>query len=97
METNKIYLNFSKTIYGLAGYDYGVEVYKKQIEPQMDYCKRTEIVFPESIEIIASSFIQGMFATIIEKVGYKGIKDNFDFKGGVELGNIKEQILQDLI
>ena len=33
METNKIYLNFSKTIYGLAGYDYGVEVYKKQIEP----------------------------------------------------------------
>lgn len=97
MDTNKIYLNFSKTIYGLAGYDYGVEVYKKQVEPRMDYCKRTEIVFPESIEIIASSFIQGMFATIIEKIGYKGIKDSFDFKGGVELGNIKEQILQDLI
>ena len=84
METNKIYLNFSKTIYGLACYDYGVEVYKKQIEPQMDYCKRTEIVFPESIEIIASSFIQGMFATIIEKVGYKGIKDMKHLEAALE-------------
>ena len=88
METNKIYLNFSKTIYGLAGYDYGVEVYKKQIEPQMDYCKRTEIVFPESIEIIASSFIQGMFATIIEKVGYKGIKDMKHLEAALEDGSI---------
>lgn len=97
METTKIYLEFDKTIYGLAGYDYGVEVFKKQVEPKINYDKHVVIVFPDTIEVIASSFIQGMFAEIIANVGYKGVQENFDFKGGPELGDIKNQILQDLI
>lgn len=97
METIKIYLSFNKTMYGLAGYDYGRDVFRDQILPQIDYSKHIEIIFPDTIESVASSFIQGMFEEIVRNVGYSGVQDKFDFKGGRELGSIKRQILQDLM
>lgn len=97
METIRIHLSFDKTMYGLAGYKYGVEVFNEQVAPQLDYSKQIELIFPSNIEMIASSFIQGLFSEIVKKIGYQGVQEKFDFKGGKELGDIKSQILQDLL
>lgn len=65
---NIINLSFDKTIAGLAGNDYGYEEYKKQIKDKFDYNKNNIIVFPNEIQRVAISFIQGMFRDILEKI-----------------------------
>ncbi|MBJ7628167.1 hypothetical protein [Weissella confusa] len=74
----EIKLDFSdKTLTGLAGYEYGMEVYEKQIKSKIsefDIEHGFTIVFPDTIENIASSFVQGFFENLIGKVGYENIQ-----------------------
>lgn len=74
MNKNTINLNFDKTISGLAGNDYGVSEYKKQLENKIDYDKINVIIFPENIKKVAISFIQGMFNEILKKVDKQEIE-----------------------
>lgn len=74
MNKNTINLNFDKTISGLAGNDYGVSEYKKQLENKIDYNKINVIIFPENIKKVAISFIQGMFNEILKKVDKQEIE-----------------------
>lgn len=71
----KINLEFPKSETGLAGFPYGEAVYNEQVKNKISFEDEIEIVFPEQIEKVASSFVQGFFAAIIAVIGYKGIEE----------------------
>lgn len=70
----KIELVFDKADTSLAGFPYGKKVYENQVKNEMDFSESLTIVFPEQIERVASSFIQGFFSDIINIIGYGGIE-----------------------
>lgn len=70
-----IYLEFPKSETGLAGFPYGETVYNEQVKDKISFEDKIEIVFPEHIEKVASSFVQGFFAAIVAAIGYKGVED----------------------
>lgn len=69
MEKNVINLKFDKIITNLSGNRLGVMVYNEQVKDKFVYNKENEVIFPEQIEDIASSFIQGLYSEISEKYG----------------------------
>lgn len=70
-----INLNFPKSATGLAGFPYGEKVYKDQVEGKISYDEDITIVFPNQVEKVASSFVQGFFAKIVMSIGYKGVEN----------------------
>lgn len=68
-----IYLQFSKTVTRLAGNEYGRKVYEEQVKSIIDFSCKTQIVFPEHIISVASSFVQGFFDEIVARVGILGV------------------------
>lgn len=70
----RICLEFNKATTRLAGNPYGKTEFQKQVKEIIDYDDINVIVFPMQIEKVASSFTQGFFAEVIERVGYA----NFD-------------------
>ena len=91
---NKVTLQFSKSITRLAGYKYGLSEYENQCKNKIDFKKPIIIEFPDNIEKLASSFIQGFFAEFIKEIGYDGIEKNVDIISG---SNLKEQVMNNLI
>lgn len=79
-----IELKFDKSQNRLAGFPYGETVYKEQAKNIIDknnFLKdKVEVVFPEQIEKVASSFIQGFFAELINSIGYSEIERCFEIK-----------------
>lgn len=66
---NVIRLEFDKVTTNLAGNRYGNEIFEKQIEKNLDYSKLNIVMFPNAIEDIATSFIEGIYKIIGEKYG----------------------------
>lgn len=69
-------LDLPKTSSGLAGFKYGQEVFESQVDK--NYSIRDEglkIIFPDYIERIASSFVQGFFSKLVEDYGYDEVHD----------------------
>lgn len=75
-----INLNFPKSETRLAGFPYGEEVYKTQAQNNISFEEQITIVFPDQIEKVASSFVQGFFANLVMNIGYKGIERNIIIK-----------------
>ena len=73
MEGKQICLEFNPMVTRLAGFDFGEDTYREQVENQIDISKETTIVFPKQIIKVASSFVQGFFSEIIAQVGLDGI------------------------
>ena len=84
MENNIINLQFDKDVSGLAGNEYGYEQYKKQLLGKFDMNKNNIIVFPEQIQKIAISFIQGLFGEILEKIDKNDIEKYITIKTSSE-------------
>lgn len=76
----EIKLEFPKSETRLAGFPYGETVYKQQVANDIKFDDKITIVFPDQIEKIASSFVQGFFAAIVDAIGYKGIDDKVTIK-----------------
>lgn len=73
----KIELKFDNTVTRLAGNPYGKDVYKTQVKNRYtDYSETLTIIFPDNIEKVASSFIQGFFDELVQEIGYDGIEHN---------------------
>lgn len=70
---NIIQLHFGKAVTRLAGNEYGRQIYQEQVKDIIDFSSVTQIVFPEQIISIASSFVQGFFDEIIANIGILGI------------------------
>lgn len=66
---NTILLQFEKTMTNLAGNRMGNKVYKENVAPKIDENSTNIVVFPDIIEDIASSFIEGMYKELGEKYG----------------------------
>lgn len=71
---NRVELIFNKAETRLAGFPYGREVYEKQVKNYINVGEEIEIVFPNQIEKVASSFVQGFFSELVSKIGYLGIE-----------------------
>lgn len=91
---NTIELEFNKADTRIAGNPYGKEVFRTQVQNKIDYQTKNCIVFPDQIEKIASSFVQGFFSEVIKKVGYARFGEVITVKASsIEL---EKQIIEDL-
>lgn len=91
---NKVTLDFDKTITRLAGYLYGESVYEKQCKNKIDFSQEIILVFPDNIQKLASSFIQGFFREIVEQIGVIGIENQITIISSNE--NMKKEVLDNL-
>lgn len=94
--SNEIKLNFDKTITKLAGNELGKHTYNNQVKDKINYTDNEIIlIFPERIDLIASSFIQGFFEEIIRNIGISGVENKVVIKSSIE--EIKNKIIQNLL
>ena len=80
MTTNMIKLSFNNALTGLAGNPFGQSIYQKQVAPYLNPDQINIIAFPENIEDVAISFIQGLFKDIINQYGYEKVKQMIDIE-----------------
>ena len=81
MMHNKIELKGFNTLKRLVGNQYGQEVYKTQIESSMKKDCKNVIIFPQQIEGIAMSFIEGMLDAMKSQVLRRDFYKYFDIQG----------------
>jgi hypothetical protein len=62
-----------KTIPELSGFEYGLEVYKKQIG-EYDFIEPFIVVFPDYIQGFAISFVQGFISEPLQKISRNDIR-----------------------
>lgn len=88
-------LIFEKSETRLAGFPYGEATYKNQVKPTFDEIindnEQIKIVFPDQIEKVASSFVQGFFSELINTIGYAKIEEKFIIESSSENLTIKIQ------
>lgn len=80
----EIYLKFGQQESSIAGNPYGESVFDEQIKDKMDFSVHTTIIFPNQIDDIAISFIQGFFKNMIEQVGTETCRKQITIKAGKE-------------
>lgn len=91
----KIILNFEKSLMGLAGYQFGIKTYQEQVKNKIQFDDEIVIVFPENIQRIASSFIQGFFEDVVKEIGISGIEERVSIISSKK--NMKESIISNLL
>ena len=94
MNKQTIVLTFEKTLTKLTGNRFGAVIYDTQVRGKVDFTNDLVIVFPESIDRIASSFIQGFFSEIMSQIGYSGVKNRIEFRSSIS--NLKDFVLDNL-
>ena len=94
MNSNSLNLKFAKDAKNLAGYEYGEHEFNEQVKDKINYNETFTLVFPPQIEKIASSFVQGFFAKIKEKIGLQGIEERLTLK--TKSDALKNSIMQNL-
>ena len=62
-----------KTIIALAGYDYGKKIFNEQVGEQVDIDQGINLIFPDQIQKLASSFVQGFFSTWVKRDGFQKV------------------------
>lgn len=79
-----INLTIEKSQTRLAGFPYGEKLYKEQVESHINYEAHNIIVIPPQIEKVASSFVQGFFAKLVEEIGYVRILEIVEIKAATD-------------
>lgn len=92
---NTFRLEFDKTITKLAGNQLGKKIFRDQLQSKIDYSDEIFIVFPDRIDTIASSFIQGLFEDIVRNIGIIGVENQVHVES--DITNLKEIIVKNLI
>lgn len=96
MNNNEFKLTFSdKTLSNLTGNKYGRSTFNSQVKNSISYDKPIVIVFPDYIDNIGSSFIQGFFDEIVGQIGLSGIENMVEIRSNT-IENIKSYILKKL-
>ena len=75
-----IELEFENTLTNLADFRFGGEIFRKQIKKKISKDEKNVIVFPDQIEDIAISFIQGMYDGIIKTIGKENAMSKVEIK-----------------
>ena len=68
-----IELVFPEFVTGLTGFTYGNKIYREQVQPALGD-EHINVIFPDQIENVSHSFIQGFFSDLISEIGYLDIK-----------------------
>lgn len=89
-----INLEFEKSQTKLAGNPFGRQVYSEQVKNKINYNDEVTFIFPERIDGIATSFIQGFFSELVKSIGVAGIKDKVAIQSSIP--NLKNIILYNL-
>ncbi|MGN0618468.1 MAG: hypothetical protein ACI4J7_05555 [Ruminiclostridium sp.] len=92
---NKIKLDLNDDIIGLAGYEYGQQIYQLQVKDKIDINKKFYIEIPPNIQFAASSFVQGFFSQIIDQIGLSLTEERAVIIS--KNANIKKRFLSKLI
>lgn len=92
---NKIILELSDDIVGLAGYEYGQQIYESQVKGNIDINQKFYIEIPSNVRFVASSFVQGFFSQIIDEIGLSSIEERAVIIS--ENTNIKRKFLSKLM
>lgn len=92
---NIVEIKVDKSITGLAGYNYGKKIYTEQVKNKIDLKQNFVIVFPNNVQRMASSFIQGFFEEIIGEIGILGIERQLEIKSSNS--DLKKIIVKNLI
>ena len=80
----------------LAGNSYGRKLFSEQVDGKINLDQPFTIEFPEQIDYLASSFIQGFFGKIYTEIGREGMEKNFDIIAP-KIDNPKKVILDRLM
>ena len=91
---NIINLKFDGSTTRLAGNPFGQSVYNEQVAGRIDFNKINIIVFPDTVEKVASSFTQGLFKEVIKKVGFSKVDDVVKIKA--KTPELEETMHEDL-
>lgn len=79
---NTINLNFNdNTLTGLVGFPFGEKIYQEQVKNFFDINSKNNIIFPDQIERIAISFIQGFTKELFEKYGRDKTIEKIEISG----------------
>ena len=95
METNKFELKFDKALTKLSGFDLGKDMFDEQLKGKVDYTQeKIEIIIPNRVDLIGSSFIQGFFEDFVNNIGISGIEKKVVIVSSIT--NIKEMVVENL-
>lgn len=75
MESNKFELKIDKALTKLSGFELGKELFDEQLKDIINYENNITIIIPNRVDLIASSFIQGFFEDVVNKIGISGIEE----------------------
>ncbi|MBX9075490.1 DUF4325 domain-containing protein [Streptococcus anginosus] len=82
----KIELDFDRydrTLISLSGRKFGEKTYNDQVAPYIEKQEKVTLVFPNKIEVVASSFVQGLFYKELEEIGLNSVKSKFTIESKV--------------
>lgn len=92
---NTFRLEFDRTITKLAGNQLGKKIFRDQLQSKINYSDEILIIFPNNIDTIASSFIQGLFEDIVRNIGITGVENQVHVES--DITNLKDIIVKNLI
>ena len=90
-----ISLRFKSSVVSLAGNPYGKKVFREQVIPQLEDSAEYCVVFPDHIEMIASSFVQGFFSYWLPNFGIDGVLQKITVKARSQ--ELEKKIMDNLI
>ncbi len=90
---NYFVLEIKKDLTKLAGNAMGRQIYSSQLQNKIDFNSPITIEFPERVDYIATSFIQGFFHEIVRNIGIMGV-ENITIKSSIS--DLKEFIVKNL-
>lgn len=91
----RIELRFAKADTRIAGNPFGKAVFCEQVKEKINYNDINVIIFPETVEKVASSFVQGFFSEVIAEIGYKRFSEVIRIKARTE--DLERQMIEDLL
>jgi len=62
----KIIISVDENLKVIAGNPYGREIFDKCLKDKFSFDEENELVFPDNVRIVCSSFFQGLFSNLLE-------------------------------
>mgnify|MGYP000850021768 FL=1 len=88
-----ITLDINKTITRLVGNQYGKAISEKQILPHADE-EKIQLVFPETINNVAISFVEGMILGLSSKMSREEFYNRIDIVGNEQVVRKIEDVVK---
>lgn len=77
----KVLLKFDKDRTTVSGFKYGRQVFDEQVKPSRKNEEHISVEFPDNIELVGMSFVQGFVNSIAEQYGgTKNVKKHLSIK-----------------